>query len=278
MLRRLGVLPQIRRSFSSGFRLSAAGVYPVPAVYRYLSDGTPHKRSTRSGWLTARTYRHLCAGDAAAEPRCPVWAVAILELRPTPIPTGDSAPTGGRSTVAGHLPAGHTTGGRVVVGELLSRIDVVPRPERVGVHIPEAGVAAVVAVVNSPARREDQVEIVVDDDRVDVGAGWIGARLRQTPLQLVPGDQGPPSCRTTVPAMRRSVAKSPNPAIGERRTATAGWVQQSGGGIGTGICALLPPGEDACAWPRASRVSQDRATIATSEFPILPTARAAATP
>src|SRR3954452_18973687 len=107
----------------------------------------------------------------------PGVARAPLHGGQLPVLPRDSATACDRSAGAVHRPTRHPGSGGVVASELLSGFDVSPCHEGVRVDIPEVWVATVVAVMNG-AWWDDQMQIVLDRDRVDKWPRTVDGCLR----------------------------------------------------------------------------------------------------
>src|SRR5215469_3402699 len=116
--------------------------------------------------------------------------VSLVAVAPgwyLPVVAGDHLAAGGGAAPAGHLEGRRDGLGCVVDCEFFTRTDVAAGGEGVRTAVPQVRVAAVVAVVDGLAGREDQVGIVVDADGVQVPLAGRGV-LHQL-AKLVIGNQ-----------------------------------------------------------------------------------------
>src|SRR5258707_460566 len=115
------------------------------------------------GWWSGSRHR-----DALCHSGHDMPLVAVLPGRYAPVVAADHPPAPVGATLARHTKIVFGGLGGVVDGEFLAVLDIAARDERVCAYVPERGVAAVVAVVDRLCRRQHEMHVVLNADRVDV--------------------------------------------------------------------------------------------------------------
>src|SRR5262249_32295856 len=105
---------------------------------------------------------------AIEQGRYPVIAIACAQFWTAPVLARDNSPAQCRSAGAGHGEIVHAAAGGVVAGDFFAGRNGLPGCQGIGVNPPEVRVAAVVAVVVGLARRQDQVKVLGNGDRVHI--------------------------------------------------------------------------------------------------------------
>jgi hypothetical protein len=116
-----------------------------------------------------------------------VSSITVAPRRYLPVASGDHLPARGCTASALHPEACCDGLGCVVHSEFFACADIAPCRECVRIGVPKVRIAAVVAVMDELAGREDQVGIVVDADGVQVTLAGRGGL--QQPVKFIIGDQ-----------------------------------------------------------------------------------------
>lgn len=111
--------------------------------------------------------------------------VTLLKVSPSPVSSGDLAPAKRRSARASHREVLYIRTGGVVVSQLLAGLDSSSSGERVGTGPPQVRIATVVPVVDGLAGGDDEMAVLSDDDRVDVGTTGLPGRREKLQEFLV---------------------------------------------------------------------------------------------